>query len=406
MLRPGGRRRRHRPSGLRRSLRWLPLAIAVAVLLGLLIGSLAEVGARSSGYLRTTDGNFAALAGGVVRSSNRTGAALAVLMNDVTTLSNGAVPFTARTQLQQGLDAAVTSSTADASRSATIAEPSPSGDVGEQFAAIMHQRATATAQVRSAIDRMLGMSPLPVAGSPTADQVKPPGPPLTTTAAATSLSAAGSSLQQADDAYRSLQSDIRGHRFPIRLPASVWVPAPVSLAPLGSVQLGATASALAASSLYVEFHHLVLSAVGFEPPAVPPSPGAPTAVPGVLGVSCGEAVSVGPGPAPTVIPPGGTVSVKTTVTNCGNVDEFGAEVTAALTIVDPPGTPPPPEGARGGSRTTTVTLRSGGSHALVFGPFGIAAGHLYLVTLTATTPGNEPAAPEGSTQQFVLQMTG
>ncbi len=387
-------------------MRWLPFALVGAVLLGLLIGSLADVSSQSTAYHRATDRSFSALATDVVRASNRTGSALATLMNDAPTIPNSALPFTARGQIQQGLDAAVSETEAEYRQAAAIGSPSPSGSVGARFAAVMQARAAATLQLRTDLDRFLGMVPLPVAGSPSASDVVSPGPPLSSSAAAVALGGVGTSFEQSDRDYRGLLADIHAQRDPIRLPASLWVPSPVSLAPLGSTQLAALPPALDASAALVPYHHLVLTAVGFEPPAVPPSPGSPAAAAGAIGTPCGNAVSVGPGTGPTTLPPTASISVKTTITNCGTVDEAGATVTATVALADPAGTAPPSPGHRGGTTRTTVTLRAGGSNALVFGPVEVASGHTYVVTLVAAAPNGEPAVPDGSTQQFVVQITG
>ncbi len=165
------------------------------------------------------------------------------------------------------------------------------------------------------------MTPLPVAGSPSSSAAVPAGALLSPNEASVGMGRAGSLFQQADARYRALLADIRRHGYPVRLPASVWVPDPQSTAPLGSVQLAATAPALGGSAALVPYHQLVLTAVGLDPPAVPPPPGSTGAGPGVIGVSCAAPQSVVPGPSPAVLPPTSTVTVLATVTNCGTVAE-------------------------------------------------------------------------------------
>jgi len=252
----------------------------VAVVVGLAIGSLADVSSQSSSYRRSTDRSYAALAAAVVQASNETGAALASVIASAPTLPNGALPFTARAQVQQGLDDAVATATSELRQAQAIAAPPPSGSVAAQLTAVMAERAAATEKLRSTVDQLLGMTPLSVPGSPTADVVPPPVALISATTASVDMGAAGAAFQQADARYRSLLADIRERRYPMRLPASVWVPSPQSTAPLGAVQLDATAPALAASTALASFHHLVLTAVGLEPPAVPPGPTTPGAAPG------------------------------------------------------------------------------------------------------------------------------
>jgi hypothetical protein len=406
MLLPGGRRRRRRPSGVRRSFRWLPLVIAAAVVVGLLIGSLADVAARSASYRSATDQSYGALATSVVDASNQTGAALASLMTAAPTMTNGALPFTARDELQQGLDDAVSSTAAQSEEARAIGTPSPSGTVATQFEAVMSERAAATEQLRTTIDQLLGMTPLPVAGSPVSSSPSPTGPLLSPTSASIAMGNAGAAFEDADARYRALLADIRRHRYRIRLPVSVWVSKPQSTAPLGPVQLDVTAPALAASSALGSFHHLVVTAVGVEPPAVPPNPASPNAGPGVIGVSCGNAQSTPPAPSPAVLPPTSTLTIQATVTNCGTVVESGIAVTGAVTLSDPVGTAPPSAGGRGGTQKMAVTLRSGGATALTFGSFSVAGGHTYLVTVSIAIPVGQQPQPQGSTQQLLVHITG
>jgi hypothetical protein len=406
MLRPGGRRRRRRPSGVGHAFRWLPLAILAAAVLGLLIGSLADVGARSASYRASTDQGYGALATNIVEASNRTGTALAKLMAEAPSETNAALPFTARAQVQQGLDEAVSATAAQSAQAQAIATPAPADTVAVQFATVMSERATATERLRSTIDQLLGMSPLPVAGSPSSSVVEPSGPLLSPAEASVAMGAAGAAFQQADARYRALRADIRQQRDRIRLPASAWVTAPTSAAPLGAVQLDATAPALDSSVALAPFHHLVVTAVGLEPPAVPPTPTSPGAASGVIGVSCGNAQSTPPSAAPTLLPPTSRLTVKATVTNCGTVAESGIAVTTTVALLDLPGTAAPPPRARGGVKKTKVTLRSGAASALAFGPFSVAGGHRYVVTVSIAIPVEQQLQPQGAVQQFLVQING
>jgi hypothetical protein len=406
MLRPGGRRRRRRPSGLRHALRWLPLTLLAVVVVGLIVGSLADVGARSAPYRASTDQAYGALATSVVAASNSTGKALASLMAKAPTETNAALPFTARAQLQDGLDEAVSATAAQSAQAEAIATPAPAGAVAAQFAAVMGERAAAAERLRSTIDQLLGMSPLPVAGAPSSTAVVRNGPLLSPTQASVAMGAAGAAFEQADARYRDLLADIRRNHYRIRLPSSVWVPAPQSTAPLGAVQLDATAPALDASVALAPFHHLVVTAVGLEPPAVPPTPTSPDAASGVIGVSCGNAQSIPPSAAPTILPPTPTLAVKATITNCGTVAESDVSVTATVALLDLPGTAAPPRRSQGGTKRTKVTLRSGGAVALTFGPFPVADGHRYVVTVAIAIPVGQQLQPQGATQQFLVQITG
>ena len=108
------------------------------------------------------------------------------------------------------------------------------------------------------------------AGAPTATAT---GPSATTQIsadqAAAEMSAEGRTFEQSDALFRAIRNSAAVRHLPFRLHPSVWVPAPVATAPLGSAALGATAAALASSPALVAFHHLVVTAVGLSPPAVP-----------------------------------------------------------------------------------------------------------------------------------------
>ncbi|HEX7442676.1 MAG TPA: hypothetical protein VF320_02250, partial [Acidimicrobiales bacterium] len=160
---PRARRRRSR-SAVRRS--WGRTALVAAlVVFGaiVMVGSLAEIHAQSSGYRASTNAGYAALATRVVESSNLTGRELAALVGGASTLPNTyfgktAVHKSARAILQQGLDEAVTGTAQEATQAAHLVPPQPTGGVGDRLTAVMNDRATATGQVRTAVDQLLGMT--------------------------------------------------------------------------------------------------------------------------------------------------------------------------------------------------------------------------------------------------------
>ena len=268
-----------------------------------------------------------------------------------------------------------------------------------RFTQVMDERAQATADLRASIDQLLGMSPAPIPGAPTSVTPSAPPPGSTVAVAAAAMGNAGQRFEGADDAYRSLVAYAHRQHLPVALPSSVWVPAPVESAPLGSARLAATASAMASSPALVPVHQLVITALGLTPPAVA------SGGPGLVGDGCGDPRSVVPGPAPTMLPPTGTVSVGLTVTNCGTVTEAGVVVSQTLSIADPAGTAPPPVGARGAKDQQRVTLVSGSSVALTLPSLTVAAGHLYLLDVSVAIPTGQ-VNPAGATQQFLLQITG
>ena len=378
----------------------------VVVALG--IASLFEINAQSSSYRSAIDAGYARLATPVVDASNRTGAALATLMNEAAQLPNRPVPLTARSEIQQGLDQAVASTSQQASEAAGLVPPNPTGDLSTRFTAVMSDRFEAASDLRTTVDRLLGMEPLPLTRAPSgvsAPVTQDPAPLLSIPEASAAMTNAGLLFERADSRYEAFVADIRRQRVRVRLPASTWVPAPAVDAPLGPDRLGASASALAASPALVPYRQLVITSAGVVPPAVPPAVAAVanTGGPGIVGDSCRAPLSITPGATPVVLPPTTTVAADVTVTNCGTVSETGVEVNETVTPVVSAGQSPPPSGHRGGSVDRRVDLRSGSSVALAMPALPVAGGHVYELTLTVSVPPG--ANPAGSSQQFLLQIS-
>jgi hypothetical protein len=93
-----------------------------------------------------------------------------------------------------------------------------------------------------------------------------------------------------------------------------------------------------------------------------------------------------------------------TVTNCGNVPEFGISVSVTVVPADVPGVAAPPAGRRGGLRSATVAVPAGSSTAPVLPPVPVATGHRYTVTVKVSVPPGQ-VDPAGSTQQFLVYVT-
>ena len=395
---PRARRRRARSAQGRSWGRTVLLIIAATVTVVVVVGSLAAIHTQSSSYRSSTDAGYGDLASRVADASNQTGAQLATLMAEAPTLANQAVPDTARGELQQGLDQAADASSQQATQAAQLVPPYPSGSVSDQFTQALGDRATATSDLRTAIDQLLGMSPLPVAGAPTSIVPSSSAPLIAVPQATAAMSAAGALFEHADDVYRSLMAGIRSQRLPIRLPRSVWVPSPVGTSPLGAVQLGAAASSLASSVPLIPFHRLAITAVGLVPPAV--SSGGV----GVVGGDCAHVQSSGPGATPTVLPPTSTITAEVTVTNCGTVPESGVTVSQELALNDTAGAALPAPAARGSASHAIVSLGSGSSSVVPLAPMVVASGHRYTLTMRVALPVTQ-VNPAGSTQQFVIQIS-
>ena len=386
-------------------------ALVIAFAGVIVVGSVAEIHAQSAGYRSSVNSGYAALATQVVTSSNRTGGDLAALVRRAPTLANGAFSRypssalrSARAELQQGLDRAVDDADQQASQAAHLVPPYPTGPVSSGLTAVMATRATAVADLRTAIDRQLGMSPLPVAGAPAGTTATSSAALSTIGEASSAMASVGRLLQSADRAYRVVASSGRAQPAPIRLPRSAWVPDPQSTAPLGATQLAALAPALAGSGALVAFHQLVITAAGLDPAAVT------TGAPGTVGTGCGvDAQSTVAGTTPSVLPPTAPLGVALTVTNCGTVEESGETVTETLAPADPAGTALPLPGRRGGVRRVPVpTVAPVSSVALTLPPMAVAGGHRYTLDLTLSVPPGQRVNPDGAagtTQQFLVQIS-
>jgi hypothetical protein len=373
----------------------------------LIVGSVVEIHAQSAPYRRMTDQGYAQLASPVIEASNQTGARLAAVINAAPTIPNQRLPNTARGEIQQGLDAAVSTSSEEARQAKQLTPPTPSDDVAQQLTAIFADRAAAVVEVAGTIDQLLGMAPLSIAGAPTT---------TTTTSSSNSaalisvgqasqqLAAGGTQIERTDRAYAALAARLRhGNNTgsgPIRLPASTWAPPG---APLSSTQLGDSAAPLKAAVALVPFHQMVITAVGLTPPAVPAATPNDAAGSGIIGTSCDAPNSTVAGPTPTRLPPTSSVTPLVTVTNCGTVDEANVMVTETLALAEPTGAVPPPVGASGSSARTKVNTVSGQSQSLSLPALNVAKGHDYTLTVTLTPPTGQ-ADPAGTSQQFLLQI--
>jgi hypothetical protein len=389
----------------------ITISIVVAVLGVLVIGSIVEIHAKSAPYRKMTDQGYAALASRVVAASNQSGARLTAVIYTAPSIPNQPFPDTARGEIQQGLDVAMSATSQEARQARALTPPSTSDDVADQFTSILEDRAAAVASVVATIDQLLGMVPLAIAGAPTTTTTTSahPSAVISVSQASQQLASAGTRIQQADRAYAAWARRLRQGKIPgagsIRVPASVWAP---SGSPLSSVQLGNSAGLLNRAVALIPFHLMAITAVGLAPPAVPSATPNNPAGSGTIAISCNPSTltSTVAGATPTVLPPTGSVTPLVTVTNCGTVNEANITVTETLRLADAPGSATPPPGASGSSARTTITAAvSGQSQALSFPALTVASGHLYTLTITLSPPTGQ-ANPAGTSQQFLLQIVG
>ena len=386
-------RARRRRANRRSVVPTLLTVVAVALVLFLVVASFAEIPARSSAYRTSTNRSFASLAAGVVSESDATGARLAQVM---TLVPSTVLPVVDRAHLQQALDQAAREAAAQAQAGALLVPPQPDASVGPRLAAVLADRSTAVANLRSTVDGLLGMSPAPVAGAPPTGGPAQAANLISTDDAVTQMTNEGSLIVLADTRYASLSAVLRRKSGGARLPVSVWAPAPVATAALGPQALGAAATSLASMPALAAYHKVIVSAVGLTPAAVP------TGSPGIAGTGCDDPSSTVPSGPATLLPPTSTVQAQVTVTNCGTVAESHLTVSATLVTV----TPPPGRSTGTGGTTATsqaVQLAPLSSTGVSLAPLPVRGGGTYTLTVAVTTPADQILA-SGSSQRFTLQV--
>jgi hypothetical protein len=389
------RRRAARRRTARRSVGRLVVVAIIAVIVGVVvISSIAEISAQSGPYDRMVNRSFGALASPVVTSSTQTGRALATAMNEA------AGPSSTRSGLQQKLDQAVADATAESSAATNLVPPASVGSLDQQLVAVFTERAAAATAVRTTVDGLLGLTPLPVPGTPASfNPNSTPVPSLTTPQAVTALSAVATQISKADADYAAVRRALAHAPGPVQLPPSAWVIGRAATAPLGATQLPAAPPALQASSALAVAHQLLISALGLSPPAVGP-------VGSTIGDNCPAPTSQAAVAPPALVPPTKKLSAQVTVTNCGNVPESG--IVVSLTVQLAPGSPPPKGSTAGASSPSvvhkTVALMPGASRSLALGPLAVFHGGLYVVTANVASPTGQTVTA-GTSQAFLVQVS-
>jgi hypothetical protein len=357
----------HRRSRRRSRTGRLVVLVGLLVAVAVLIGGLAHVGPQSGPFDAHINRSFAAQGAVLAQESNATGTSVRRLM--------ATMPQEDRLTLQADLDDAVAQTSDQATGAAALATK---GGVQNQFAAVFADRARAVTQVRSAVDGLLGLTPLAVAGSPGAGGSAAGTPTLLSSTQATDrIAAAGRLLAGADRSYQEVRHALAGLAGHAMLPASKWITS-ADIWQIGPV--AAQVDLVAASSTLRTTHELVLSAVGITPPALPSPTGAVT--PGV-----------------SMISPTTRVTLTVVLTNDGSVDEPHAAVTFTLTPV------PATAGAvtTPATATRTSSLAASRSVTLEAVTFHVKPGTSYQLAVAVAIPAGQTAAAGTSVSQ-VLQI--
>jgi hypothetical protein len=354
--------RRARRQSRARRLVFLGCAVVV---LALVIGGVTQVGRQSGPFYTSVNRSFSTQAAAIVQQSNATGTSLRHLM---ATMQNQA-PQT----LQANLDTLTTQADQQAADAEALTSPASPGDVQGQFVAVFSQRARAVQNFRSAVDGLLGLHPLPTAGTAdsSATAVATPAK-LATTQVTNRIAAAGTVLVAADRDYRVLRRSLARMAGHARLPSSRWV-TDATTWQAGSV--AAQLQVVQASPSLQAVPRLVLRVVNVTPPALPPASGVTT-------------------PALSVISPTTKVVLQVVISNLGSVDEPHASVQFTLT--------PQPSGAAV-TVTRTAAVAIAGSVSLAPASFKVKPGTSYQLTVGVVLPAGQTDTTGASLSQ-VLQI--
>ena len=318
-------------------------------ILAVLVGGLLRAHTQSTGYERAINRSYAAQARLFAEQSNELGGEFHTVL--------AGMPRDDRSTLEEALDTLVRSTGSVARWAATVASPAPSGGAGADMTAAMVDRADAMRTLRTAVDRLLGMSPLPVVGAPDPTSVAGAPPPISAAAAAAQLAKVGVLLAQGDRMYAAGRRALRDAPGHARVPASVWSGKAAAWTSTGSLSEvdALTSSPTLAAVRQVE---LVAHALALTPAPVPTS-------------GTGSASSA------SVLPPTGHIDIGVVVANDGNVAERGIVVRATVAR----------EGARpspGKPRHVSITAHSSASVTLP--PVPVVPGNAYTLVVSVDPP--------------------
>jgi hypothetical protein len=337
--------------------------IVSGLVLFLLIGGVLFIGQGSGPFRSSVDRSFAQQANALAVQSNSSGASFRSLMSEM--------PAMRRAPLEQALDALV-SGTAQASEAAdALTPPSPIGTIGPSFQLALADRARAAADLRHAVNGLLGLAPLPSVGAARASGVASsatgalPGA-LSAAQATTAIAAVLPLLKEADGAYAGARTALAAGPGGARLVRSRWVRDTVIF---GAAAVGTLVDELSGSPTLAPDNDVRLVAVRLTPPVVPSPPPIP-----------GQAAPPPITPGVSVLSPTHRLFVTPSIDNVGNV----AEPRLALTVT----IQPLPTG-----KVTTlrrnVSLAPGASVAVSLPSLKVRPGVTYGLTVTVNPPAGQ-----------------
>ncbi|HEY2215792.1 MAG TPA: hypothetical protein VGH31_12120, partial [Acidimicrobiales bacterium] len=225
------------------------------------------------------------------------------------------------------------------------------------FADAFSERASAVAAIRNALNALLGLRPLQIAGSPSSQSLVVAPTLSSSVVVATRMTNAGALLTQSDRNYHLARVALRRARGHGRLPASLWVTQAEEWQP---ATVNDTVDQLASSPSLASAPRLVLSTVRLTPQVLPASAG-----------------------ANAVLPPTSTLSVTAVMTNLGTVVEPRASVEFTLT----------PEAGSVSNAPVSITRRlalaTGASGVLPTVTFKVKPGQQYQLSVAIVLPAGQ-----------------
>jgi IPT/TIG domain len=349
-------------------------AAAAAVVALLLVAGALRTGSQSLPFRRDVNRSYAQQVSVLVGRSNATGRQLGSLAPRMAGRSRAA--------LEASLDTLVQQAQVAARQAEQLESPAPTGGAGGDVAQAFAQRATALADLKRTLDRLLGLSPLPtVTSADPPDTVAPTPPPLAAAAAVTALERVGATIAASNRSYAAGRRALRDGPGRAVLPPSVWHTGSASWSPTGAASLVA---AMGSSPTLAALHDVVLVTDAL---ALTPAP-VPSPTPPATGGSAGTAGST------LEIPPTGTLSVSVVVADHGNVPARGVTVTVEVA----PQTGKPPT-----RRARTASLAPGMATTVRLPAAPVAPDGHYTVTVTVSPP--VPNATAGAVTTDTLSVT-
>jgi hypothetical protein len=348
-------------SPLRRSRRRLaPFAsvlIVSGLLLFLLIGGIVFIGQGSGPFDSSVDQSFARQASALADQSNASGASLRGLMSTM--------PAMQRLPLQEALDALVLNTALAARRADGLTPPAPAGSVGPSVQSALADRAQAAADLRRAVDGLLGLSPLSSVGAP-GSGVPPAGagpPALSSAQASAAIAAVGPLIERSDRLFAAARRELIAGPGSARLAPSRWLRDAVIF---GAGAVDTLVDELTGSPTLAPDADVRLVAVRLTPPVVPPTPPTP-----------GQAAPPPTTAGVSLLSPTHRLFVTPTIDNAGNVAEHRLALTVTIQ--------PLPTGKIITLRRN-VSLAPGASVSVPMPALPVRPGGTYGLTVTINPP--------------------